>query len=177
MATLSVIEINVLYAVRSHCVVNSQLATRRTLLTALRFNHAPPQPAHQSSLSVYPPLLSSSSLVGPLPCSFSNLPQINTNIHPSKQTRSCMHHIHCTFTAFSNSLFIHRHPASLWGYPTQSIIQVPPTLQTSSSAPSILAPCSPLNTLPRSTTWPTTTNLTSSHLPKHGFVALQHLPS
>ena len=102
-------------------VVNPQLATRRTLLTAFRFNHAPPQPAHHCPLSVYPPLLSSSSLVGPLPCSSSTLPHINTNIHPSKQTPSCIHHVHCTFTAFSNSsFFIHCHPASLWGYPTQS---------------------------------------------------------
>ena len=49
-------------------VVNPQLATRRTLITALRFNHAPPQPALHYPLSVYPPLLFSSSLVGPLPC-------------------------------------------------------------------------------------------------------------
>ena len=79
-------------------VDNPQLATRRTLLIALQFNHAPPQPAHHSPLSVYPPLHSSSSLVGLLPCSFSSLPRINTNIHPSKQTPSCIHDIHCTFT-------------------------------------------------------------------------------
>ena len=56
-------------------------------------------------------------------------------------------------------------------------IQVPPTLQTSSSAPSILALCSPPNMLTHSKTLPTTTKLTSSHLLKHGFVAPQHLPS
>ena len=107
-------------------VVNPQLATLRILLTALRFNHAPPQPAHHCPLSVYPPLLSSSSHVGPLPCSSSTLPHINTNIHPSKQTPSCIQYIHCMLTAFSNSsFFIHRHSASLWGYPTQSRSQPP----------------------------------------------------
>ena len=84
------------------------------------FNHAPSQPSHHSTLSIDPSLLPFSSLVGPLPCSSSNLPHINTNIHPSKQTPSCIHNFHCTFTELTNSsFFTHRPTASLWGYPSQ----------------------------------------------------------
>ena len=46
----------------------------------------PSQPSHHSPLSVDPPLLPSSSLIGPLPCSSSTLPHINkqTYIHLNK---------------------------------------------------------------------------------------------
>ena len=82
---------------------------------------APPQPSHHSPLSVDPSLLPSSSLVSPLPCSSSTLPHVNTNIHSSKQTPSCIHNFHCTFTELTNSsFFTHRHTAYLWGCPTQS---------------------------------------------------------
>ena len=101
----------------------SQLATGYTALlsTALWVQPCPPQPSHHFPLSVDPPLLPSRSLVGPLPCSSSTLPHINTNIHPSKHTPSCIHNVYCTFTAPTNSsFFTHLHTASLWGYPTQS---------------------------------------------------------
>ena len=106
-------------------VINPQLASRRSYQLRSGFNHAPPQPSHHSSLSVdppvEPPLLPSSSLVGPLPCSSSTQPHINTNIHPSKQTPFCVHNFHCTFTELTNSsFFTHHHTASLWGNPTQS---------------------------------------------------------
>ena len=66
---------------------------------------------------------------GPLPCSFSTIPHINTNIHPSKQTPSCIHNFHCTFTTLTNSSFItHRHTAYLWGYPTKSMSTHPANL-------------------------------------------------
>ena len=83
-------------------VVNPQLAARCSYQLHFGFNHAPPKPSHHSHLSVDPPLLPSRSLVGPLPCSFSTLPHINTNIHPSKQTPSCIHNFYCTFTALTN---------------------------------------------------------------------------
>ena len=88
------------------------------LLTALWV-----QPCHTTTFSSFSSvcLLSSSSLVGPLPCSSSTLPHINTNIHPSKQTPSCIHNFHCMFRALNNSsYFTHRYTTSLWGYPTQS---------------------------------------------------------
>ena len=40
-----------------------------------------------------------------MPCSSSTLPHINTNIHPSKQTPSCIHNFYCTLTALTNSSF------------------------------------------------------------------------
>ena len=55
--------------------------------------------------------------------------------------------------------------------------EVPPSPQTSSSAPSIPAPCSPVSMPLHSTTSPTATNPTSSYLPKLEFVATQHLPN
>ena len=99
-----------------------------------------------------------------------------TSTHPSKETPSCIHNLHCTFTALTNSSFnTHRHTASLWGYPTQ--FRSHPPCKPPHLHPPILILCSPPNMLPHSTTLQTTTNSTSSHLLKHGFVAPQHLPS
>ena len=86
----------------SYTCSQPQLAIQRSNQLHSGFNHAPLQPSHHSPLSIDPSLLPSSSLVGPLPCSSSTLPHINTNIHPSKQTPSCIHNFHCTFTELTN---------------------------------------------------------------------------
>ena len=106
----------------SYTCSQPQLATRRSYQLHFWLNHGSPQPSHHSPLSIDPPLLSSSSLS----CSSSTQPHINTNIHPSNQTPSCIHNFHCTFTSPTNlSFFNNRHTASLWGYPTQPMSHPP----------------------------------------------------
>ena len=96
------------------------------LLTALKFNHAPPQPSHHSPLSFDPFLFPALSHVSPLLCSSSTLPHLDTNIHPSKQTSSCLYNFHSTLTARTySSFFSHRYTPSLCGYPTQPRSHLP----------------------------------------------------
>ena len=98
----------------SYTCSQPQLATQRSYQLYSGFNHFPPQPSHHSPLSIDPSLFPFSSRVGPLPCSSSTLPHIYTNIHPFKQTPSCINNFHCTFTELTNSsFFTHRHTASL----------------------------------------------------------------
>ena len=123
---------------------------------------------------VYLLLLPSRSHVGSLPCSSSTHPTSpQHNIHSCKQnfllTLFSLHY-HSTHKL----IFLFSPLHSLVG--TSNPTQVPPFPQTS-SASSIPAPCSPVNMLQHSTTSPTTTNPTSSHLLKHWFIAPQHLPS
>ena len=76
--------------------------------------------SHHSPLSADPSLLPSRLHVSPVPCLSLTLPHINTSIHPSKQTPSCIHNFHRTLTVLTNSsFFTHHYTASLWGHSTQ----------------------------------------------------------
>ena len=85
-------------------VINPATGCTALSSTSLWVQPCPPQPSHHSPLYVDPPLLPSSSLVGPQPFSSPTLPHINTNIHPSTQTATRIHNFHCTLTALTTHL-------------------------------------------------------------------------
>ena len=156
-------------------VVNPQVAARRSYQLHFWFNHAPTQPSHHSPLSVHQPLLTSRSLVGPLPCSSSTLPHINTNIPSSKQTPSCIHNFHCTSTELTTHLSLLTATLLLGGdiQPNPGSTHPANLLISTLNTRSMLTPehVTALNDLTD------TTNPTSSHILKHGFVAPRHLLS
>ena len=133
------------------------LATRCPYQLHFGFNHASPEPSHHSPLSVDPSLLPSRSHVDQLPCSSSNLSHINTNIHSSKQTPSCIHNFHGTLTVLTNSsFFTHCYTAFLWEHPIQP-------RSHASRKPPHLYPQFPLYAHPKQFT--ALSDLTDSHRP------------